>query len=295
MPTSSMPGVPAGAEPSGPPTTPIGLTPPPPSGTPQGPGTDTTTGQFWKRPWFLAALAIIVLGAIAAIVIAASSDDDDEDAASPATTAELATPTTVEETDVETTDPPATTAASNTTAATTPATTGAPATSAAATTTVAPATTAPGGGGPSGAGTRTDPFSWGTPAAIGTEWQVAVLDVDLDATDTVTGGGSTNNAPPAGSKYVVIRVNATYTGAATGSPYFDLSVGVVDATETEYDDTGCTAVLEDDMVSAPNLGPGESAEGTFCMIVPDAVGVGSAAFARPNGLDQTTNVFWVST
>jgi hypothetical protein len=288
-----MPGVPADARPSGPPTTPIGLTPPPPTGGP--PVDDARTARpFWKRPWFLVAMAIVVLGAIAAIVIASTSGDDDEDEASPEASAEVSTPLTVEETDVEDTEPPATTAAPNTTAETTPASTAAPATSAAATS-VAPATTAPGGGGePSGAGTRTDPFSWGTPAAISPDWQVAILDVDLDATDAVTGGGSTNDPPPAGSKYVVVRVNATYTGATTGSPYFDLSIGIIDATETEYADTGCTAVLEDDMVSAPSLAPGESAEGTFCMIVPDAVGVGSAALARQLGLDAATTVYWVS-
>jgi hypothetical protein len=244
-----------------------------------------------------AVIAVLLLAIGAIVAVALASDDDDEDDATPAVATTVATDATepdetAQATVATTSDDTATTAATTTDTETTVATTEAPTTTVG-TTTTDTATTTPTNGEPGGNGTVDDPFSLGTTAPVGADWQIAVLDVNLDADDEVAANPS-NSPAPAGSKYVVVRVEATYTGSSSGSPYFDLEVGVADAAGTEYADTGCTAVLEDDMVSAPSLEPGETAEGTFCTIVPTSVGDGAIAFSRLFGDDATPSVFWVA-
>jgi hypothetical protein len=278
---------------------PMPVVAPPPGWQARPPGVPTDGGAgSSKRPWVIGAVIALLLLGIGAIVAVAMSDDDDEDDAAPAVATTVVTDEpagTVAATAAPATDDTATTAATtaDTGTETTTAVTEAPSTTAATTTTGAATTTAPNGE-PGGSGTLDDPLSWGTTAPVGADWQIAVLDVDLDADDDVAAANPSNSPAPAGSKYAVVRVEATYTGGSSGSPYFNLDVGVVDATGAEHADTGCTAVLEDDMVSAPSLAPGESAEGTFCIIVPTTVGDGTTAFVGLFGDDTTPPVFWVA-
>jgi hypothetical protein len=130
------------------------------------------------------------------------------------------------------------------------------------------ATTHAGTGTDAGTGTGDTSLALGVEAPVGDDYVVAVTGVDPDATQRILDENDFNVPPPDGSTYVLVSVRATYVGDDAGSPYLDLSVGTVTDDGVERIDADCTEVTPDDMFSMPDLEPGATSEGNFCLTVP---------------------------
>lgn len=147
----------------------------------------------------------------------------------------------------------------------------APAPIALSSTTAAPTTTAASDGPPScpsDGGGESDPKALGAGADLD-DYCATVYAVQLDATAVVE-GESSSNGPPDNGQYVLVSVAATYTGADEGRPSLDIYVDLVGSDGVTYKDYECSKSTPEDMSDAGNVGPGDTANGTFCLDVPPA-------------------------
>lgn len=248
-----------------------------------------------RRGWLVGALIALALVVAGVVAFALTRDDEDDEAADVSVPATDAAPATeAPEPTSAATEPPAATAAPTTeppTPTTEPVATDAPTTTA---TTAPPAPTAP----PTapaapGTGTPDDPFALGVEGPVGDEYVVAILDVEPDADAIVIAENEINSPPPQGEQYVMITVRATYVGADQGDAYDDLSIGVQGDDGEPHTDTGCFALLPNDMVEQPTLNPGDTAEGTFCVLAPEEAIPTIDAFVAPiTSTDDASRRWW---
>ncbi|GAB2921008.1 hypothetical protein GCM10027047_17900 [Rhodococcus aerolatus] len=124
--------------------------------------------------------------------------------------------------------------------------------------------------GPSGCAavpaTSSDPAPLGQGAVVGS-FCVAVTRVVQDATAAVTAASSLN-PPPKNGRYLVLTLDALNQSGSSEDPYFALYVNLRTQGGTTYEDTDCTAVLDDDLVSSGDTAPGARATGSVCLDVP---------------------------
>ncbi|MFG3339089.1 hypothetical protein [Glycomyces sp. NPDC048151] len=104
-------------------------------------------------------------------------------------------------------------------------------------------------------------------------WLVVISDVVPDATAEVMAADEFNIAPPAGHQFMMFKVDATYQGETSSTAWADLLFGVfvVDSVYTE-----ACGFIPDHLSYAPEVFPGGTATGNFCITVPTA-GVETAA------------------
>lgn len=80
---------------------------------------------------------------------------------------------------------------------------------------------------------RTAPLAFGKPVHIG-DYKVRVVDVTPDALDAIMAANPYNKPPAAGHQFFMVRVEATYTGSASGTVWVDLQFSAVGKSNTGY-------------------------------------------------------------
>ncbi|OLT49532.1 hypothetical protein [Cellulosimicrobium sp. CUA-896] len=117
----------------------------------------------------------------------------------------------------------------------------------------------PDGGGP------TDPWPFDA-AYTGDRWDIEV-GTPWHGTAPVLAHDPANVGPPDGSQYWIVPVAATYTGhLPSADPSDQVDVVFVDPSGVVHSD-GCGAVPAA-LANAPDVAPGETAEGRLCVTVP---------------------------
>ncbi|WP_026932355.1 hypothetical protein [Glycomyces tenuis] len=126
-----------------------------------------------------------------------------------------------------------------------------------------------------GAGTDfASPLERCAAGAVGA-WDVAVTEVELDATDTILEANAFNEEPADGSQYLMFTLTGTNNGDAAADPFMDLWMAV-DFNDFRYEDT--CGVLPNDLVDVGEVAPGESFTANGCVFV-DSAGVEEAVLA----------------
>ncbi|WP_375384331.1 hypothetical protein [uncultured Microbacterium sp.] len=116
------------------------------------------------------------------------------------------------------------------------------------------------------AGTRDNPIPLGT-SVSSADWTVVVNSVNQDGNATVTAGNSFNEAPPAGSHYIIVNWTNTYIGTKSGYAA-EVQVDVVTASGNVVDSYDNIVILEDSF-GLDELFPGGSVTGSAAYLVAD--------------------------
>lgn len=208
----------------------------------------STDGRFGRAG--LAAFLAVVAAAITVVVV--TGDNDPGDRAAPAATTEPQVTTLVTELGDQVAGASTVAAADTTPAGRQPAP---PATT---TTTVPrPRTTAE--------ATPEDPVPPGEVIEFTGVWDIAVTDVDLDATDYIIGLNNINPTPEPGYQYVLISIAGTYLGERTAEPVFEWTVS--DGTNTYAPSVPGCGVIPDSIYDIVEIVPGDSFQGAICVPV----------------------------
>jgi hypothetical protein len=126
-----------------------------------------------------------------------------------------------------------------------------------------PATTAP---------RSQDNVALNTAVDVSNGWTATVLGYDPDATAAVLAANQFNTPPPAGQRFVTIRVAATFNGRsdAQKSTVSDLSFKAVGAKGLAYNSYDCGASLDTPLETFSDVFAGATTEGDICFLVDDA-------------------------
>ncbi len=117
-------------------------------------------------------------------------------------------------------------------------------------------------------GTRDNPLEVGTRIEMG-EWDLAVSEVQFDATDAVLEENQFNDPPVDGRQFVLIAVDATYEGDESGTAWLDFSWAVVGSQGNAFGtgtDDYC-GVIPDSLDDTGETFPGGSVSGNVCVSV----------------------------
>ncbi len=125
-------------------------------------------------------------------------------------------------------------------------------------------------GGGSGEDSTPTPGSRENPLPIGQtvsneEWTVA-LGQPAESWSLVAAENQFNEPPQRGMEFWMVPVRATYTGAATGNPAWEVSVKFVGSDNRTYSDS--CGVIPSPLREVGELYPGGVAEGNVCVAVP---------------------------
>jgi hypothetical protein len=120
----------------------------------------------------------------------------------------------------------------------------------------------------------TDPTA---PLPAGTEvdtgmWKVSFSDVAPDATDAILAEDDYNTPPAKGQQYFMFRVNATYEGTDSSSPWLSLYLGVyIDGVlyEDDYGGDCVGQIISESYIDAPEVYAGGTSSGNYCVTVPN--------------------------
>ncbi|MGX5716288.1 hypothetical protein [Arthrobacter sp. MAHUQ-56] len=141
------------------------------------------------------------------------------------------------------------------------------------------------------AGTANRPFPLGTRASMGSDYEVAVVGVKLDATADVLAANRFND-PPDG-QYVLVQLEVKYVGVGEGTPWLDLSPTLVGTDARQYDANECAAVLAQGAMEVPTLETGGAAAYQVCMDVPVGATQGAKVFVeRRLSFNNKTRAYW---
>lgn len=131
---------------------------------------------------------------------------------------------------------------------------------------------------PEGAGqdASSTAYQLGEEVQVG-DWVVVVTDVNEDATDVILAEDETNEPPVEGRQFVMVTIDATYNGTATGTAWVDLSLGIDGADGTTYEggvDDFC-GIQPNSLFDLEEQSPGETVTGTHCAALPEDQVAGS--------------------
>ena len=96
-------------------------------------------------------------------------------------------------------------------------------------------------------------------------WDIAVTDIDFDATEYVLGLNQINPEPDPGYQYLLIGLVGTYLGDRVAEPVFEWAVSDGSTTFTPSI-PGC-GVIPDSIYDVVEVIPGESFQGSICVPV----------------------------
>lgn len=131
----------------------------------------------------------------------------------------------------------------------------------------APAETAPSEASPvedPALGSRENPLPIGTSGQVG-DWSITVAAVDTDAADTVAATNQFNDPPGEGQQFVIVGLQATYTGEDSGSYWIEVSNKILGASGNTFDQR-CGVIPEDISDTGETFG-GATVEGNICLAV----------------------------
>lgn len=118
-------------------------------------------------------------------------------------------------------------------------------------------------------GTRDNPLELGTRIEMG-DWTIAVVDVDVEATDRIMEENEYNDPPADGRTFVMFGVEATYEGDDSGDPWLDFSWAIVGGGGNTFGtgtDDYCGSI-PDPLSDQGETYPGGSVSGNECIAVP---------------------------
>lgn len=113
------------------------------------------------------------------------------------------------------------------------------------------------------------PVPAGQPAVVG-DYEVTVIGVPEIPAEEVVAENPQNDPPPAGSRFLLVRLGAAFVGEERGHFNFDTTFEVVGADGTAYrrQDASC-GYVPDDISYRGETFPGQRIEGNACRVVPD--------------------------
>lgn len=120
-----------------------------------------------------------------------------------------------------------------------------------------------------GEGSRENPYAVGDSFTLG-DWDLVVNSVTLDGTDNVMAENEFNDPPGDGRQFVLVNMDATYSGDESGMFWIDFSYSVVGAGGNTFGsgmDDWCGSIPED-LTNANEQFPGSTESGNICMSVP---------------------------
>ena len=122
-------------------------------------------------------------------------------------------------------------------------------------------------------GTRSNPLEIGTTIEMG-EWELAVTDVTLDATEAVLAENQFNDEPAAGRQFVMFAVDASYVGDESGDPWLDFSWAIVGSEGNTFGASGDTddycGVIPHSLNDQGETYPGGTVSGNVCIAAESA-------------------------
>ena len=131
-----------------------------------------------------------------------------------------------------------------------------------------PAANAPAETAPTKGGSREAPLPFGQPHDIGDGWTVKVAEYIPDANAAIAAANMFNEPAPPGQTYVIVRPEATYSGADTRTTW-DISFSVVGASRVPNDAATSMCVPPEpawNMIG--EVFPGGTMSGNICIAVP---------------------------
>ena len=224
--------------------------PPMPTGEPPQ-GTGKVNKPVWKRWWFWVAAVLLLL----VIVAVAGGGDSGTKAAKTITITVTAPPS---QTFTSTTSPPP---------------------SQSSTTSTPP---------PAPSGSVDDPVPLGNQGTIG-KWEITVIKYTPDADAIIANENMFNAKPKPGNQYVLVTINAKFSGNGKGNAFFDLSFAVVNDLGVVKEPAG--EVLPNDLANAPNVPTGTAAQGNIDFEVKKS-DVNSLVFYAEESISNKTGVFF---
>lgn len=117
------------------------------------------------------------------------------------------------------------------------------------------------------AGSRENPLNPGE-SIVSDEWELTINDVTFDADDAVAAENQFNDPADEGDSYILINVEATYTGDDSGIPATDTEVAWVTESGETVQAFDTLAVAPDEFDSMTELYNGGSEAGNIAIAVP---------------------------
>lgn len=118
-------------------------------------------------------------------------------------------------------------------------------------------------------GSRENPYAVGDTIPL-TDWEVVVNSVTLDGTDEVMSENEFNEPPADGRQFVLVNLDATYTGEETGTFWIDLTTKVLGSEGNTFgsgEDDYCGSIPQD-LTNASEQFPDATETGNICVSVP---------------------------
>ncbi|WP_380169624.1 hypothetical protein [Jannaschia sp. R86511] len=152
----------------------------------------------------------------------------------------------------------------------------------------------------SAVGTRETPLSVGTRITMG-DYEVAITEVNKDATQQNLDDNEFNEAPPEGTQYVLVSMEGTYVGSDSGDPGFDLSWKILGSDNNTFDSSwtpddapsdffpSCTL---DTMFDIGETFPDGNWTGNFCILMPSTQVEGGAIILENFLSMESERAFW---
>lgn len=138
-------------------------------------------------------------------------------------------------------------------------------------------------------GTRTNPAPIGSTAQIG-DWQVTITKVTKNANKAVAKENSFNDEPKAGEQFVLWKVDGTYTGDESGTPWVDLSWKLLGSDGNTFNDS--CGVIPDPLSDVGETFSGATVSGNVCVAAESAQLDGASILVEESfALDDSRTFF----
>ena len=130
----------------------------------------------------------------------------------------------------------------------------------------------------------------GEEAQVG-EWKVTVVSVTAPATELIAYTNEFNEPPPPGSDYVVVTVQATYTGEGSADFSLDMASAFVGSDGGEFGAPQRRAEAPQPIEEAGEAGPGETVSGDLVFEVSSAEMAGGTVRLAPASAPEAATLF----
>lgn len=119
------------------------------------------------------------------------------------------------------------------------------------------------------------------------DYEVTVVSTTPYANDVVMAENMFNEVPAPDEQFYIVRVQVTYVGNSTGTPFIDLQANAVGELRTSYStfQNSC-GVIPDDAMMVSELFPGGSAEMNFCWKIKSADADSLVMYVMPGFMDE---------
>jgi hypothetical protein len=139
-------------------------------------------------------------------------------------------------------------------------------------------------------GTRENPIPIGQKAQVGPNWEVTILEIVPDAWSIIEAENMFNEPPEEGYQYVMAKVQVSYIGEESGTPWVDLSLRYLGSDGNAYSEG--VGVVPKAFSDIGEQFPGATAEGNIGWAVPvDAVSGGRIIVEESFSFEDTRVFF----